>query len=247
MYKNLIIVALATIVFSSCAHTIYPIESLYNNYQSRMRSEEDLGIKAKVNIYFNEKDIKGEYTIISSNAYKPFCFLPLKPITEKKLQKRFLAEAVRQAYEQGGNAVLIQSTCRSTGTFLVLNIIDWIADDALAASFVNPIFNMENANKVKSGALTSMKRNERTRIEKAFMSEIEVNVQNLYELKEVEAVREKIKVLSDYNLTLEKPKKSIDKLVKKSLKKCNMKEKAIIRKAARQAKAAEKAKNNTPQ
>ena len=39
-------------------------------------------------VNFNENDIKGEYTILSSNSYKPFCLLPLKPIFEKKMQKK---------------------------------------------------------------------------------------------------------------------------------------------------------------
>jgi len=236
MLKNFIIVAIAACVLSSCAHTIYPIESLYNNYHSQMRSVEDLEIKGKVNIYFNENDIKGEYTILSSNFYKPFCILPLKPIFEKKMQKKFLAAAVKQAYEQGGNAILV----KSTGLFFVLNLTNWVADDAAAAN--NPIFNMEKADQMKSGALANMKRSERTRCEKAFMNEIESNIQNLYELAEVEAVRSKIKVLADYNFTLKNPKKAIEKAVKKGMKKCTAKEKSIIRKAKKQAKATTEAK-----
>lgn len=236
MLKNFIIVAIAAFVLSSCAHTIYPIESLYNNYNSQMRSVEDLEIKGKVNIYFNENDIKGEYTILSSNS--PFCLLPLKPIFEKKMQKKFLTEAVKQAYEQGGNAILV----KSTGQFFVLNLTNWVADDAAAANFVNPIFNMEKADQMKSGALANMKRSERTRCEKAFMNEIESNIQNLYELAEVEAVRSKIKVLADYNFTLKNPKKAIEKAVKKGMKKCKAKEKSIIRKAKKQAQATTEAK-----
>lgn len=238
MLKNFIIVAIAAFVLSSCTHTIYPIESMYNNYNSQMRSVEDLEIKGKVNIYFNEKDIKGEYTILSSNSYKPFCILPLKPIFEKKMQKKFLTEAVKQAYEQGGNAILV----KSTGLFFVLNLTNWVADDAAAADFVNPIFNMEKADQMKSGALANMKRSERTRCEKAFMDEIESNIQNLYELAEVEAVRSKIKVLADYNFTRKNPKKAIEKAVKKGMKKCKAKEKSIIRKAKKQAQATTKAK-----
>ena len=236
MLKNFIIVAIAAFVLSSCAHTIYPIESLYNNYNSQMRSIEELEIKGKVNIYFNEKDIKGEYTILSSNFYKPFCILPFT--FKKKMQKKFLTAAVKQAYEQGGNAILV----KSTGLFFVLNLTNWVADDAAAANFVNPIFNMEKADQMKSGALANMKRNERTRCEKAFMDEIESNLQNLYELAEVEAVRSKIKVLADYNLTRKNPKKAIEKVVKKGMKKCTAKERSIIRKAKKQAQATTEAK-----
>ena len=63
MLKNFIIVAIAAFVLSSCAHTIYPVESMYNNYQSQMRSVDELEIKSKVQIYFNEKDIKSDYTV----------------------------------------------------------------------------------------------------------------------------------------------------------------------------------------
>ena len=47
-------------LFSSCAHSVYPFEQLSNNYNLRMNSEEDLSIKSKVNIYFNEKELSEE-------------------------------------------------------------------------------------------------------------------------------------------------------------------------------------------
>lgn len=74
------------------------------------------------------------------------------------------------------------------------------------------------------------------------MDEIKSNLQNLYELAEVEAVRSKIKVLADYNLTLKSPKKAIEKAVKIGTKKCTAKEKLIIRKAKKQAQATAKTK-----
>lgn len=236
MLKNFIIVAIAAFVLSSCAHTIYPVESMYNNYQSQMRSVDELEIKSKVQIYFNEKDIKSDYTVISANSYKPFCIIPLKFVQDKAQIKKFLVAAVKKAHEQGGNAILVR-TVGTISYYYVLNLTNWNADDVPAALFANPIFKMDKANEVKSGALASMKRSERVRHEKAFINEIESNVENLYELAEVEAVREKIQILSDYNLTLKNPQKSIDKVVKKSLKKCKMKEKSIIKRTKKQAQA----------
>ncbi len=234
MYKHFIIITLAVVFLSSCCHTIYPIASLEQNYHAQMRSTEDLEIKSKVQIYFSEKDIKSDYTIISSNGYQPFCILPFKFIQEKKQSKKFLASAVKKAYEQGGNAILV----RTTGLYYVLNLTNWNADDVPAATFINPIFNMDKANEIKSGTLANMKRSERTRIENSFIDEIEANLQNIYELEEIKVIREKIKILSDYNLTLKNPKKSIEKVVKKGTMKCKMKEKSIIRKAEKAAKAA---------
>ena len=241
MLKNFIIVAIAAFVLSSCAHTIYPVESLYNNYNSKMRSVDELEIKSQVQIYFNEKDIKSDYTVISANSYKPFCIIPLKFVQDKAQIKKFLVAAVKKAHEQGGNAILVR-TVGVISYYYVLNLTNWNADDVPAALFANPIFKMDKANEVKSGALANMKRSERTRCEKAFMDEIESNLQNLYELAEVEAVRSKIKVLADYNMTLKNPKKAIEKVVKKGMKKCTAKEKSIIRKAKKQAQATTEAK-----
>ena len=154
------------------------------------------------------------------------------------MQKKFLAEAVKQAYKQGGNAILV----KSAGIFFVLNLTDWIADDTPAASFVNPIFNMDKADEIKNSTLKNLKRSERTRLENAFMAEIESNIQNIYELKEIEAIRDKIKILSDYNLSLKNPKSKIEKVIKKGTIKCNKKEKAIIRKANKEAKKANNVK-----
>lgn len=235
--SKLFLCAVAALLFASCAHSIYPVESLYNNYDLRMRSVDDLAIKGKVQVYFNERDIKGEYTIISANTYSPFCFLPIKAIREKKMSKRFLAESVKKAYEEGGNAVLV----KSVGYFFVLNLKDWNADDAPAAVFVNPIFKMENAERIQDPALADMKRGERTRIEKAFIDEIKDNCDNLTDLEEVAVVREKIQILSNYNLRQKHQKSSIEKAVKKATKKVNRAEKKINKQADKLRKAAEKA------
>lgn len=241
MKKLLFFVAIAVITFSSCSHSIYPVESLYANYNAQMRNKTDLEIKSKVKIYFNEKDINGEYTIISINSYKPFSLFPLKSLQEKKLQKKFLSEAAKQAYTVGGNAILINSTAGANGSFIVLNLVNWNSDDETAAEFINPIYNMDKANKIKNGLPADIKRSERTRIENALIDEIESDLQNIYELAEIEVVREKIRILSNYNLTLKKPKKNIDKAVTKGTVKCNVKEKIIIK---RNKKAEKQAQNS---
>ncbi len=146
--KLFICAALIALVCSSC-HSIYSIESLYDNYNSRMRSEEELEIKGKVIIYFTENEIHSNYSIISVNTYKPFCLLPFNSIFTKKMNKKFLSQAVKKAYEEGGNAILV----RAGGFYYVLNLENWNADDAPAASFVNPIYKTKYSDIVASGAL----------------------------------------------------------------------------------------------
>jgi len=242
MRKSLFIVAtaVASVLFNSCTHCIYPVEAMYTNYALQMRSNEDLEVKSKVQIYFKEADIKGEYTIISCNTYNPAAF-PIKQCKEKKMIKKFLAGATRKAYELGGNAILV----KSAGFFFVLNLKDWNEENAPKVDFVNPIFDMKYADLVKSGEMNKMKRGERIRTEKAFMDEIEANIGNVNELDEVKAIRKKVDVLSSYNLKLKNPKNSIEKAVKKDTKKLNRAEKKIKKRIEKEkaAKASTKSKS----
>jgi len=232
--KTILAISLVTFLFTSCAHSVYPTISLYNSYNSKMKSDEELEIKGKVNIYFSEKDIDGEYEIISLNTYKPTSLFPFPKVIMKKMTKKFLKEAVLKAYEEGGNAILVQSA----GFFYVLNLKNWVADDAPAASFLNPIFDMKLSEEIKSGALSTLKRNARVRKEKAFIEELNSNVENMVNLEEIAAVRKKIAVLSDYNHTLKHPQSAYEKKVKKFSKKCDRLEKKINKEAAKKAKAA---------
>lgn len=199
-----------------------------------MKTEEELAVKSKVNIYFNENDIKGEFEVVSLNTYNPPFTFGIKPLFTKKMNQKFLKEAVLKAYEEGGNAILV----KGAGSFYVLNLKNWVADDMAAATFVNPIFDMTLSEEIKGGSVASMKYGERTRKEKAFIDEIDSNIGNMSTLEEIGAIREKITVLSNYNLTLKHQKSSIEKKVKKFTKKCNRMEKRINRAAAKKAKEA---------
>lgn len=239
LYFSFLCMAVA-VLLSSCAHSVYPLDVLYSNYNSRMRSQEDLTIKANVWIYFNEKDIPGEYAIISANTYNPFCLLPFRGIRVKKMNKRFLEQAVKQADKEGGNAVLVQGG----GFFYVLNMKNRDGIEVPAANFINPILDMKNADIVKSGSVEKMKRGERTRTINAFMDEIDSNIDYLQTTEEIAAVRKKIDVLSQYNLRVKNPKKSIDKFVRKKTRKVNSIEKKLAKQAAKQKAAAKTAKQS---
>ncbi len=53
------------------------------------------------------------------------------------------------------------------------------------------------------------------------MDEIEANISNVKDTNEINAIRAKVKTLSDYNYKLKHPKNSIEKKVKKYSKKLN--------------------------
>lgn len=230
------LLCVAAMAISSCSHSIYPLESMYANYTNRMRSPEELTIKSNVWIYFNEKDIPGEYNIISSNTYNPFSLLPFKSIKVKKMNKKFLSEAVKQADKQGGNAILV----KAAGFYYVLTMTDRDGVEAPVGNFTNPIFDMKYADMVASPEIQSMKRREATRTVNAFMDEIDSNIEYIQDQKELASVRKKIDVLSQYNLKAKSPKKAIDKFVRKKTRKLNSIEKKMAKQAAKQAKEASK-------
>lgn len=235
------LLCVAALVLTGCAHSVYPLESLYANYNNRMRSRDELELKANVWIYFNEKDIPCAYNIISANTYNPPTFLPFHGIKVKKMNKKFLEQAVKQADKEGGNAILVQSA----GFFYVLNMPEREGIEAPTAYFINPILDMKYADLVGGKAISTMKRNERTRTVKAFMDEIEANVEYVQDKQEVTAMRKKIDVLARYNLKQTHPKKSIDKFIRKQTRKLNRIEKAINKKAGK-ANAATKSGSKTP-
>ncbi len=230
-----LLLGVAAAVLAGCSHSVYPLESMYSNYNNRMRSEEELNLKANVWIYFSEKDIPCAYDIISLNTYNPFSLLPFHGIKVKKMNKKFLEQAVKQADKEGGNAILIQSA----GFFYVLNMPEREGIEAPTAHFINPIFDMKYADLVGGKEINSMKRKERTRTVKAFMDEIEANAGYIRDKEEVKTMRKKLDILSRYNLKQTHPKKSIDKFVRKQTRKINRIEKSIIKKEAK-AKAASK-------
>ena len=226
------LLCVAAIAFTGCAHSVYPLESMYANYNNRMRSKEDLALKSNVWIYFNEKDVPCPYNIISSNTYNPFVLLPFKALKVKKMNKKFLEQAIRQADKEGGNAVLV----KAAGIFYVLNMPEREGIEAPTGYFVNPIFDMKYADIVGGKNFKSMKNREQTRTVNAFMNEIESNINYIQDRKELSAVRKKISVLSNYNQKVKNPKKSVDKFVRKMTRKVNHIEKKLAKQSAKSKK-----------
>ncbi len=229
--KQLFVVAIAAILLSSCAHSIYPVKSLNNGYAVEMRNAKEIEIRDNMVILLSEKELaNADYEIISLNAFKPATFLPIKKLFIKKMNRKFFEAAAKKAHEQGGNAVLITAP----GFYNVLNVTNWNGQKP-AQSFQNPIYDTEAMDVLKNGHLREAKRSVRTRAEKALIEEIEENLSYASNFDEVNFIRTKIQALSDYNL--EKPNKNITKAVNKYSKKCNALDKKIQRAIDKAAKA----------
>ena len=68
MKKFHILFAMCIVMFTtSCTHTLYNPKILQGNYDVRMDTKEELEIKGKVKIFLSEKDIAGDYEVISLN------------------------------------------------------------------------------------------------------------------------------------------------------------------------------------
>lgn len=228
-------VCIAT-VLSSCSNSIYPIKSLNTGYAYAMNSESNIEIRDHIHIFLSEQPLTNvDYEIISLNAYKPFVFIPSQKLLVKKMNKKFFAKAVTNAYEEGGNAVLITTP----GFYNVLNVTDWKGNEPVE-SFENPIFDTEAMDVVKAEGFTKKKRRERVLAVNTLMNEIEMNTELARNFEEVDFIRGKVKVLSDYNSI--KPSSSTSKAIEKYYKKLNSKEKQIRKKLEKEAKKAAKQK-----
>lgn len=223
------LVCVAAMALAGCAHSVYPLDVMYSNYNNRMQSPEDQKLKTDVWIYFTEKDIPGEYAIISANTYHPITLLPFNGIRVKKMNKRFLEQAVKQADKEGGNAILVQGG----GFFYVLNIKNKSGLQPPVANIVNPILDMKTADIVKGGEIKKMKRADQARTVNTFMDEIASNIDYVQTKEEISAVRKKISILSNYNQKIKNPKKAIDKFVRKQTRKVNQIEKKLAKQKAR--------------
>ena len=189
----------------------------------RMDTQQELEVKSKVKIFLNEKDVEGEYEVLSFLTYTPIS-LPIILSVEKQITKKFYEKAAIKAHELGGNGIIITGG----GHCKIINIVDWVADDVAPAEFVNVIFDRTLMDKFLDGTVAKIeKRSERKREESAFKLEIESNIDFAKELDEVAFIREKISVLERYNTLLPKPSSSIEKTVEDLSKDLNKVERRI--------------------
>ena len=225
-------------ILASCSFQLYPTKTLNDNYQARMKTTEQLTAKSNVKIFLNEKDIKGDYEVISYLTYSPLT-IPIFMSVEKEINKKFYEKAVMKAYELGGNGIIIMGG----GYCKIITLANAQLEDAApAAPAPNVIFDRVLMDKFISGEVSkAAKKSDIRKDESAFKSEIENNIELAKELDEVAFIREKISVLEKYNTSLAKPKASIVKNIEDLRKDLNKVEKKIKARLKREAKKAAKA------
>lgn len=230
---------------ASCSYQVYPTNSLYENYQMRMTTQEQLAAKSEVKIFLNERDIKGDYEVISFLTYSPKT-LPILMSFEKTMTKKFYEKVVMKAYELGGNGVIIVSA----GYCKIVSLANPESENATIAGpsggSVNVIFDRELMDKFSTGeVLKAEKKSDIRKDESAFKSQIKNNIELAKELNEVDFIREKISVLEKYNNSLETPKTSITKDIEDLRADLNKVEKKIKARLKREAKKAAKSAAQT--
>ncbi len=207
MKKIHFILAISAMVFAtSCCHTLYNTRTLQGNYDVRMDTPEELDIKSKVRIFLSEEDIHDEYDIISVNLYRPFR-IPVLMSFKGQTTKKFYEKAVKKAYEQGGNGILITAG----GYYKVICLHNWDSDNAASAKYVNAILDTSIMDIFTSGNITKMSPREVKRYVTDFANEIKFNLKTTKTSEEVIVLGKKIEVLTSWNNSQSKPDKKLTK------------------------------------
>ncbi len=227
--KKLLLLALCSIIFAtSCTHTIYNTKVLQSNYQLRMDSGEELEIKSKVRIFLSEKDVQGDYEVISLNTYKPFT-IPILMSVKSQTNKKFFEKAVKKAHELGGNGIIVMAG----GLYKVINLRNWNSDIAASETFANPILDVTLMNKFKNGEIAKMLPREVKKSVKNFKDEVEFNLKNMKTSQESKVVKEKILALQAWNNSQAKPNSGLMNKIKAYTKLHTVLAKKIAKKEAK--------------
>ncbi len=209
MKKLYLLVIVCTVIFtSSCSHRMYNSKVLQGNYDIRMDSKEELNVKGKIRIFLSEKDVQGDYEVISLNSYKPFT-IPIFMSVKGQTNKKFYEKATKKAYEQGGNGIIILTS----GNYKVISLYDWDSDNAVSEKFVNAILDKTLLNRFKSGEIAKLAPREVKRFVTDLDNEIRFNLKAMKTSQEANVVKDKILALQAWNSSQTKPDKTLTKKI----------------------------------
>ena len=104
--KKAFSMAIVVLGLTSCTLTTYLEKDLAMNYELKMTSKNERALFEKVTVFVSEKDIKGEFTVVSLNTYSPIV-LPVIGNRKKVVTAALYKKAVKAADDQKGNAILI--------------------------------------------------------------------------------------------------------------------------------------------
>lgn len=206
MKKIILAVAVfTTFILSSCT-TTYNTRVLQGNYELRMDNAEELEMKGKVRIFTSETDVKGEYDILSYNIYKPLT-IPIIASYRGQTLKKFYEKAVKYAYNQGGNGIIITAA----GMYKVICIHSWDSDSAQSGKFVNSILDTTLLDIFESNKIATMTNREVKRFKTDLVNEVNFNLKSVKTSEEIKVIGKKITALENWNNNSQKPEKRLTK------------------------------------
>ena len=205
MYSLMVLCSLFLI--TSCSHTLYNTKTLQGNYDIQMNSKEELEIKSKVQIFLSEKDIQGEYEIISVAHYKPAFAIPILYTQKSQINKKFYEKAVKKAYKRGGNGILIMAG----GFYKIISLHNWDSDNTATAQYSNAILDTQLMDIFTSGNITKLSAREVKRYVTDLDNEIAFNLKSIKTSQEAKVVGQKIETLMQWNNSQPKLDKTLDK------------------------------------
>lgn len=222
----------AVLFFSSCSNQVFPVMTLEMNYAMRADTKAEREIKAKVKIYYSEADVPGKYEVLSLNQYAPWFAIPIIYSGKSQIEKKYLSNATKTAYEQGANGIIVLTP----NHYLAINILGFDSDTAKIAQPVNIIADMSLANKIADGTINKVKKAMQKQFISAFEDEIKVNIQYASTLDDVKLIREKINIYKGYLNSNPAANKKGAKSLAKFEKKVNSKEASIKKKMGKASK-----------
>ena len=235
--KKTVILLLSSLVLATSCTTVYDAKLMQGYYDMRMDSKSELEVKSKVRIFSSEKDIRGEYDVISYNQYKPF-YVPLFMSYKKTVSKKLYEKAAEKAYDQGGNGVIINSG----GLYTVISLHQWDSDNAKLLSYKSAVLDTTLMDRFNKGYIASLSKREIRRNVNDLENEIKFNIKTTKTSEEAYALGRKIEALKVWNDSQEKPSKKMQKRIEDYQKKQVKLAKKTAKKEAKMKKKEEEQK-----
>jgi len=218
---------LIALVFTSCSNRVFPVEKLEMNYNSRMTSISDREIKSSIPIFYKEADVPGEYEILSVNRYSPWFAIPLIYPVDRQIERKFLENAARTTYKQGGDGIVVMAG----GFYKVFVLKDKSKGNVDIPKSTNIISDMTIANVFAQGKVSTMERSVRNRYIDSFKDEIASNIKYAKTQQDLDIIKNKVSIFEQYNKSLKKPDSDIEDDIASFRKKIKKAEEKLSKKA----------------
>ena len=232
--KKLILLLLGIGLFASCSYRVFPVSKLQSNYDASMLSSEELVAKSGVHIYLNEKDVPGDYEVLSFVTYHPWFIIPIFYSEPYQQTKKFYKKAVLKAHELGGNAILVTAVSQ----FKVLSVAGLDNSDTSAPAPQNKKKGVSRVllGQFEGGDVYKLESKLQSKYVNMLKEEIEDDIDDAKTLDECALITRKIDALEKYYDQVGKKTKSITRKLKEYREDLDDVVKKIEKRAARKAK-----------